>query len=80
MNRMKVSLDGGKTFVEIINEVRVIYEQIDVPGEAARGELHVTLTHEGIISDVWVEPRDQNIGTHSSTVDEWVEKLVANGH
>jgi hypothetical protein len=79
---MKVSLDGGETFVEAPNGVRVVYENVDVPGEDESGEVHVNLTHEGIITDVWVsrvESLDHNIGTSSSTVDEIVERLVDEG-
>ena len=62
--------------------VRVIYEEVDVPGENEKGQVHITLSEEGIVSDVWMtrdEPLDHNIGTSSQTLDEAVESMVEEG-
>jgi hypothetical protein len=42
---MKILIDGKE--VPVQNDVKVIYEEVD-----GADELHLTLTHEGIISDV----------------------------
>lgn len=76
---MKYSIDGGQTFQDAPCGVRIIYSNVDVPGEDERGELHVNATEEGLITDVWVtreEPLDHNIGTASQTTAEIVERLV----
>lgn len=80
--KMKVSLDGGLSFVDAAQGVRVVYEGIDVPGEDGKGELHVTLSREGFVRDVWVtreEPLDHNMGTDSQTVEEAVSAMVEEG-
>jgi hypothetical protein len=75
---MKVSLDGGVTWMETSQGVRVIYRGLFVPGEDGRGELQVNCTSEGIIKDVWVEKGDSypNIATSSVTVDEIVSQMI----
>lgn len=76
---MKVSLDGGKTFVEVTEGVRVVYEGVMVPGEDSPGELHLNLTQEGVVSDLWAsreEQLDHNLGTSSQLVEDLVERLV----
>jgi hypothetical protein len=76
---MKVSLDGGKTFVDAPEGVRVVYDGVLIPGEDGTGELHLNLTDEGVISDLWTtrdEPLDHNIGTSSELLEDMVERLV----
>lgn len=76
---MKVSLDGGVTFVEATNGVRIIYEAVDVPGEDELGEVHVNATSEGLIVDVWVsreESLGHNIGTSSELIGDIAYRLV----
>lgn len=75
---MEVSLDGGVTWAVVKEGVRVVYRNLFIPGEDARGELQVNCTYEGIIKDVWVEKGDgyPNIATSSVTVDEVVSQLV----
>lgn len=73
-----VSLDGGVTFVAA-SEIMVAYRRILVDGEDGRGELRLTMTREGLISDVWTSRQghlDHNIGTASETVEEIVTRLV----
>lgn len=79
MNIIKVSLDGGATWQVAPCGVRVIYEDVLVPGEDEKGQLHLNATHEGIITDVWVTgdvPLDHNIGTSSKTIDDMVCEMV----
>lgn len=76
---MRVSLDGGETFVVAPQGVRVVYADVMVPGEADGGSLHVNLTHEGIVSDLWTtreEPLDHNVGTRAEMLDDLVSQLV----
>lgn len=79
---MVVSLDGGTTYVPVSNDVRVIYGDQLMPGEDVDGELHVTMTHEGMILDVWAdqtEPSEEagtNLGTRSQTTEEIITELV----
>lgn len=81
---MKVSLDDGETFADVSGDVRVIYEDVpvlDEAGDETTGELHVTLTAEGLILDVWTDrktagDRDRNLGTSSETVDEIIGRVV----
>ena len=80
-HKIKVSLDGGLTFQEATEGVRVVYEGVDIPGddEDGTGELHVTVSHEGLVTDVWStlhEPLDYNIGTSSVLIDDLVSDLT----
>ena len=74
---MKVSLDGGQTYLDVDEGVRVIYEDCDFFGNDLPGELHVNLTHEGIIVDAWCFGANENspIGTESRTLNEIIDGL-----
>lgn len=72
---MKVSLDGGNNWQDA-PDVRVLYDDISVPGEDESGEVQITLTHEGLIRDLWVA--GVNIGTGSQTIDELTVEMVEN--
>lgn len=71
---MKVSLDGGVTYVDAPEGVRVMYENVLIPGEDAYGEVLFNFSTQGIITDVWT--LESNVGTESETIDELVERLV----
>jgi hypothetical protein len=74
---MKVSLDG-ESWLEA-DEVRIVYEGVDVPGEDDPGEVHIVHTHEGMVTDVWVtreDPLDHNIATHSVLLCDWMDDLI----
>lgn len=76
---MKVSIDGGVTYQPAVNGVRIIYEDVAVRGENELGQLHISATREGIMTDVWVsrdEHLDHNIGCESVQVDSLVNRLV----
>lgn len=78
---MKVSLDGGITFVDATEGVRIVYQDVEIPGEEdIYGELHVNCTHEGIITDVWCNREsvlDHNIATRSQMVNELIDEMIA---
>lgn len=79
---MKVSLDGGVTWLEAKEGVRIIYEGVPVDGEDGLGEVHVNATHEGLITDIWTtrdEPLDHNIGTDAVLIEDIVSRLVSEG-
>jgi hypothetical protein len=92
---MKYSLDGGRTYQDVGNDgIRVIIDDLTVDCEVdgktpndGTGELHINITEEGIVQDVWVprdidenwtpdDPEEANVGTSSQTIDEVVEQLV----
>lgn len=82
---MKVSLDGGRTYADVTQGVRVIYGDVDVPGEVEpSGEVRVNLTDEGIVVDVWSSREapgalDHNIGTRAEMLGDLVSRLVEAG-
>lgn len=72
-----VSIDGGKSYQKVINDVRIMYTHQLTSGEDCESELHMTITHEGLISDVWTEEvTSRNVGTRSQTVDEMISDMV----
>lgn len=77
-----VSLDGGKSYQEVTNDVRIMYTHqltqcCSELGEDCESELHMTITHEGVIGDVWTEEvTSRNIGTSSQTIQEMIESMV----
>ncbi len=72
-----VSIDGGKSYQSVTNDVRIMYTHQLTSGEDCESELHMTITHEGIISDVWTEEAvSRNIGTSSQTTDELILGMV----
>lgn len=79
---MKYSIDGGSTYHDAPEGVRVLYEGVDVPGEDAPGEVHYNHTGEGLITDVWVTrdtSLDHNIGTDCEQISDLVDRLVEEG-
>lgn len=76
---IKVSLDGGVSYQPANEGVRIIYSKVAIPGEDGTGELHLNVTHEGLIMDVWAtrdEPLDHNIGTSSELTEDLIGRLV----
>lgn len=79
MLKIKVSLDGGMTFKNANEGVRIVYKGVHIPGDDGTGELHLNATHEGLITDVWTtrdESLDHNIGTSSQLIEDLVSDLV----
>lgn len=73
---MQISLDGGETWIDAPEGVRVSYDVIvmDEDGTDIESELLVTCTDEGIISDVF--SLLDCIATESETAQEIVDRLV----
>jgi|APSaa5957512576_1039674.scaffolds.fasta_scaffold126980_2 acetyl-CoA carboxylase carboxyltransferase component len=72
-----VSIDGGKSYQKVTNDVRIMYTHQLTQGEDCDSELHMTITHEGLISDVWTEEvTSRNIGTSSQTTEEMISSMV----
>lgn len=68
MATMKVSLDGGVTFQDVHEGVRIVVDGVAVPDGYGDGQLHMNVTAEGLICDVWTtrnEELDHNLGTRS---------------
>jgi len=70
---MKVSLDGGTTWIEAPSGVRVIYDD-EIPGGT---ELHLNHTHEGVITDV-VSYSGFVLATDSEMATDIVARLYTN--
>lgn len=78
---MEVSVDGGQTFMPAPQGVRVVYRDVPVPGDDYPGELHLNLTTEGLISDLWVNGGDgayldHLAGTANKMLDDQVSDLI----
>ncbi len=74
-----ISLDGGETYNPVTEDVRVVYAGLDLPGEDQPGELHINLTPEGVVIDLWATrdaPLDHNLATRSQTLLELAEELI----
>lgn len=73
---MQVSLDGGVTYQQAPNGVRIIYEDVPLVEPEDFGELHINATAEGLIYDAWVARvteqgvEDINVGTRSDLVTD----------
>lgn len=77
--KMYVSLDGGQTYQEACEGVRVRYEGVMVDDGAA-GELELKHSSEGIITDLSrLEADEVCIGTSCQFLDDIVQDLVENG-
>jgi len=73
---MIVLIDGKE--VEVLNNVKIIYSGVKsswmIDDEEIEAEFHVTLTNEGIITDVVHD--DEIIGTMSQTTRELAEDCI----
>jgi len=72
----KILIDGNEISAE---RIEVIYEDVPIFGEDEPGSLHVNLTHEGVVIDVWgissETGEETNFGSQSQTVEEISEQL-----
>lgn len=77
---LAISLDDGVTWYHPTETVRIIVSPCPLPTKNENVELHLVLTNEGLVQDVWQsKPQDQsdeNLGTSSQTYDEMVEALT----
>ena len=76
---LKVSLDGGETFVDAPEGVRIIVPLDFVPSDGGSGQLHVNFTDEGIIKDIWSddqEPGDDAKATSSETYYDAAKRVA----
>jgi hypothetical protein len=77
---MQVSLDDGETWEPAPQGVKVIYPDVEIPGQEHPGSLHVKLTTEGIVKDLWVDPKgdgqDYVQATDSQMLDVIISELV----
>lgn len=69
---MIVLIDGKE--VEVKNDVKVIVPVVDIFNDAATGELHVTLTYEGLILD-YISPGSEEILTYGATYAEQLDSI-----
>lgn len=81
---MMVSLDGGQTYQEAKEGVRVIYSNVPTFFEQeGEGDVHINLTHEGVITDLWVAgsgpASESSIGSTALTLDDIVCSLTEKG-
>ena len=74
----EVSLDGGCTWQPAPLGVQVVVRDQFVPGEDELGWAILNLTHEGLITDVWVQRGDaeHNIATSSVLFSDMISDLV----
>lgn len=77
---MKVSIDGGLTYVPAKQGVRVQYDGVTLNEEEETGELLLNLTSEGVIADAWKftqgeEPEPVHVGTSQQMLDDVVAQL-----
>lgn len=76
---MEFSVDGGETFHAAPEGVRLSIKTT-VPGDDdEEGLLTINVTHEGIISDLWVsrdDHLDHNLGTKAEGFDDLLVQLA----
>jgi hypothetical protein len=73
---MKVIIDGGEP-IEVGNDVKIVHDEqlLEYWGEEVEGELHLTMTHEGMISD-FIENGAGDHVTATSAMD--LETIIGN--
>ena len=78
-SRLQVSVDGGLTYQDA-DEARVIFYGLGAVNEDGDIDLHITLTQEGIISDVVHQGSGAVLETESETAQELVDRLMDRGN
>lgn len=75
---IKVSIDGGLTWQDAPQGVKIMYDGLLDPVEDFEDcSLLVNATDEGLIMDVWAEQREaEPIGTSSEMAQEIVDRIV----
>lgn len=69
---MIVLIDGKE--VEVKNGAKVIVSLPDIFNQEVDGELHLTLTYEGLILD-YFSPGSEEVLTYSATYTEQLDKI-----
>lgn len=76
---MQVSLDGGVTWQDAPNGVRVIYKNVMIDENDRQGEVLINATHEGLITDIFActedETGDESIATDCLPIEDIVARL-----
>lgn len=72
---ISVSLDGGQTYQDAPEGVRVLYGNVYLGDDEPRGELYVNASHEGLIMDLWTQPGDEHLGTQAQMLEDLVADL-----
>lgn len=75
---LKVSLDGGETYIDAPMGVRIIYTNVSVPGEEAPSELHLNVMNDSIIKDVLVKRNgeDHILVNTVDSLDGLISRLI----
>ena len=76
---IQVSIDGGVTWIEAPDGVRVSIPDLDVPGEDEPGQLDFNFTAEGVITDIWVsrqEHLEHNMATSAQEYGDLMSNLI----
>jgi len=76
---ISITFNDGKTWIPCPDGVRVNIENQWIDGEERQGELVFNFTHEGVITDIWVQTEadcDSNVGTSSEMYSDIISRLV----
>lgn len=71
---MKYSIDGGLTYLDAPQDIRIVYEDLLAPGEDEPCDLHILVAKVGVFYDVWNSK--ENLGTSCELVGEIVDRLL----
>ena len=71
---MLVSLDGGVTYTEAPEGVRIIHDTAFRVGDDEPVALHINLTNEVMVLDLWSE--SANVGTECQMFDDIVNEFL----
>lgn len=71
---MKLFIDGIKRKKPILNDVKVIWENVTatIEDQEMEGDLHLAATSEGLIMDFFEKGGDCNIITQSITLEDFI--------
>lgn len=74
---MRISIDGGLNYLEAENDIRVIYGGLMGENDELV-ELHINLTYQGVIMDVWptADSTEGSLATSCEVDSEIVERLL----
>ena len=80
MAKMKLILDGIQRKKPILNDAKVIWEDVDViiEDQELSGQLHLTATSEGLIMDFFEKDANDPIITQSITLEDFINFMQNN--